>query len=219
MLRKRGPTCGWTAQSGFTVPDLDDATDIIFSGTSSVARSALSNADWFLRTFPSAERSWVLGGNMDVSDTALASNNVWSDTDGDDVGDTNDYSARILQDLDKWAFGGHYNKLNAFADETCRSSYGPQGRLDRCSLRSTVPRLNSGGAPLVETPTFVRMDIADNVISKRWTLHPNPLGFSLLVGGHNGTLTDTADFRRLMRETLVQLYDEQDTVSGVVGPW
>lgn len=218
MLRKKGAAAGWVAKGGDTLPDLDGATDIVFSGTSAGARGALNNADWFLTPFPSVEGSLVLDGNMDVSDTVLWNNNIWLDDDNDGVGDINYYSGRIGQELDQWAPGGYLNKIGAFADKSCRAVYAPLGRMDRCSIMSTVLRLNYGGVPLVETPTFVRVDLDDPVLSQGWSQHPNPLGFSLLAGGANGTPTTAASFRGLTRETLVELYDDQDTVTGVIGP-
>lgn len=218
MLRKRGAAAGWTAVGGDTLPDLDTATDIILSGTSAGARGALNNADWFFTPFPSVETSLVMDGNMDVSDQVLLSNNIWLDEDNDGVGDVNYYSGRIGQELDEWAPGGYLNKIGAFADQSCRSVYNPLGRMDRCSIMSTVLLLNNGGAPLIDTPTFVRVDLDDPVISQGWSQHPNPLGFSLLAGGANGTPTTAANYRALTRATLVQLFDDQGSVSGVVGP-
>ncbi len=218
MLRKQGAAAGWTAVGGNTLPDLDAATDIVLSGTSAGARGALNNADWFFTPFSSVETSLVMDGNMDVSDSVLVANDIWLDDDNDGVGDVNYYSGRIGQELDEWDSGGYLDKIGAFADQSCRSVYDPMGRMDRCSIMSTVLRLNYGGVPLIETPTFVRVDLNDPVISQGWSQHPNPLGFSLIAGGANGTPTTAATYRALTRETLVELFDDGDTVTGVIGP-
>lgn len=218
MLRKRGAAAGWTAVGGVTLPDLDNATDVVLSGTSAGARGALNSADWFFTPLPSVRGSLVLDGNMDVADSVLWNNSIWLDEDNDGIGEINYYSGRIGQELDAWAPGGYLNKIGAFADQSCRSIYNPMGRMDRCSIMSTVLILNAGGGPLIETPTFVRVDLDDPVLSQGWSQQPNPLGFSLLVGGPNGSPTTAADFRSLTRETLVRLYDDHDSVTGVIGP-
>lgn len=219
MLRKKNAAnTGWTAADGYSVPNLDDATDIIFSGTSAGAKGAIMNVDWFLAPFTKANRFFVLDANMDMSDTALTSNDVWIDTDLDGIGDNRYYSQRITDTVAMWAPGGYYSDINAFTDTTCRAFYEPISRMDRCSQFSTMLRLNIGGAPIIETETFARVDLSDTVLKRRYTDHPNPHGFSLLIGGQSGTQINTDDFVVLMRQTLKELYDDHDSVTGVIAP-
>ena len=64
MLRKNNAANpGWTAADGYSVPNLDNATDIIFSGTSAGAQGAITNVDWFLTPFTNANRFFVLDAN------------------------------------------------------------------------------------------------------------------------------------------------------------
>ncbi|WP_257463321.1 hypothetical protein [Archangium lipolyticum] len=186
-----------------------------------LATSAADAADitnWFLSKFPGADTSLVLDANYDVSDTVLTSNNVWIDDDNDGVGDDNYYSARIGLTNAEWAPGGYFEAIDAFTDTTCRDVYEPLDRMDRCSQFSTMLRFNIGGVPVIETPTFVRFDLSDPVVSDQYTAHPNTEGFSLLMGGQFGTPTTLADFRVLMRATLLESYVDHDSVSGVIAP-
>ena len=73
MLRKLNANPAWTAEGGFAVNDLDDATEIVFTGTSAGAKGAISNADWFLSVFPASDNSLVVDANFDVSDGVLLS--------------------------------------------------------------------------------------------------------------------------------------------------
>ncbi len=218
MLRKLNPDPAWTAADGYTVNDIDDATEIVFTGTSAGAKGAISNADWFLSVFPNADTSLVLDGNFDVSDTALVSEDVWVDYDLDGVGDENYYSARIGLTNAEWAAGGYLAEIDAFTDETCRDWYEPLGRMDRCSQFSTMLRFSIGGTPVIETPTFVRFDLADPVIDDQYVDHPNERGYSLIVGGQLGTPATPQDFRVLMRASLLESYIDHDSVSGVIAP-
>ena len=219
MLRKNNAANpGWTAAAGYTVPDLDDATDIIFSGTSAGAMGAIANVDWFLTPFTNANRFFVLDGNMDISDTALTSNDVWIDTDNDGVGENRYYSQRITETVALWAPGGYFSDIDAFTDATCRGTYEPMNRMDRCTQLSTMLRLNIGGVPIIETETFVRVDLYDEVLKKKYIEHPNGHGFSLLTGGQSGTPISLDNFAALMRQTLKELYDDHDSVTGVIGP-
>ena len=219
MLRKKNAANpAWTAADGYSVPNLDKATDIIFSGTSAGAKGAIMNVDWFLAPFTNANRYFVLDANMDMSDTALISNDVWIDTDNDGLGDNGYYSQRITDTVAEWAPGGYFNDINAFTDTTCRAFYEPINRMDRCSQFSTMLRLNIGGVPIIETETFARVDLSDTVLKKRYIEHPNPHGFSLLIGGQSGTQINTDDFVVLMRQTLKELYDDHDSVTGLIAP-
>lgn len=218
MLRKLNSNWGWTPAGGGAVNNLDDATEIVLTGTSSGAKGAISNADWFLSTFPNADTSLVLDANYDVSDTILVSNNVWVDYNNDGVGDDDYYSARIGRTNAEWAPGGYFEAINAFTDTTCRDWYEPLSRMDRCSQFSTMLRFSIGGVPVIETPTFVRFDLGDRVIGTEFTGHPNPEGLSLLMGGQFGTPTTLVDFGVLMRATLLESYVQHDSVSGVIAP-
>lgn len=94
MLRKNNANPLWTAVDGYTVPDLGDATEIIFSGTSAGAKGAIMNVDWFLQPL-NVKRTFILDANMDMGDTALSQHDIWIDTDNDGVGDDRYYSYRI----------------------------------------------------------------------------------------------------------------------------
>ena len=217
MLRKRNPNPGWTADGGYVVNDIDDATEIVFTGTSAGAKGAISNADWFLSVFPDSDNSLVIDANFDVSDSVLIDEDVWVDWDNDGVGDELWYSGRIDFYNDQWAPGGYLAQIDAFTDETCRNWYEPLGRMDRCSQFSTMLRLNIGD-PIIETPTFVRQDLEDSVISRQYVDHPNNKGFSLLIGGAAGTPITIADFTALMRASLYETYEDHDSMTGMFGP-
>jgi hypothetical protein len=89
--------------------------------------------------------------------------------------------------------------------------------MDRCSQISTMLILDIGD-PIIETPTFSRMDLADPLLSDAYTEHPNPAGFSLLVGGQNGTEATLEDFQRMTRASLFAAYEDHGSLSGVFGP-
>ncbi|MEZ4314793.1 MAG: pectin acetylesterase-family hydrolase, partial [Polyangiaceae bacterium] len=218
MLRKNNPNSTWQAEGGYSVADLDAATDIVFTGTSAGAKGAITNADWFLSVFPSADRSLVLDANYDVSDAVLWNNDVWIDEDNDGVGDAEYYAARIQILNDDWHPGGYSHAIDAFTDTTCRDWYEPLDAMDLCSQFSTLLEFSIGGAPVIETPTFVRFDLSDPVISDEFTDHPNKGGFGLLIGGPNGTPTTLQDFRVMMRASLLEAYIDHDAVSGVIAP-
>ena len=50
------------------VPDLDAATDVIFTGTSAGAKGAIQNADWFLGVLAAPTKRLVIDANMDMTD-------------------------------------------------------------------------------------------------------------------------------------------------------
>ncbi len=218
MLRKLNANPAWSAAGGFVTPDLDDASEILLTGTSAGAKGAISNADWFLSVFPNTDTSLVVDANLEVSDSVLVGNDIWVDLDNDNTGDNLYYSERIGIFKAEWAVGGHHRRIDAFTDETCRSYYEPINRMDRCSQISTMLRLNIGGSPIIETPTFVRFDLEDSVLRKRYTDHPNSEGYSLLIGGPSGTPTTRDDFAFLSRASLLEIYDDHDSVSGVIAP-
>jgi hypothetical protein len=212
MLRKNNADPAWTTDDGTVVPDLDDATDVVFTGTSAGAKGAIQNVDWFMTPLAAPNKYLVIDANLDMSDDVLLANDVWVDLDGDGIGDTRYYSHRITMSLDSWSTGWD-QAVDAFVDESCRSFYEPLGRLDRCSYFSTLLWLRLGGVPLIETETFVRVDLEDGVISKQWTgAWPN--GERLMMG-QLGRTTTRDDFTVMMRETLEQLYD--DPASPVTG--
>ena len=204
--------------AGHGLPDLDAATDIIFSGTSAGARGALQNADWFLAPLTGPKKALIIDANMDASDNVLLANDVWVDTDLDGVGDEIAYSHRIGFEGDMWQTGGYWDAVNGFADETCRGHYEALGRMDRCNQFSTLLLFNLGGVPMIETPTLLRMDLHDNTVRKYWTQHPNAGGFSMIVGGAHGHLATVDDFAVLMRETLTELYADRDSVTAAFAP-
>ena len=217
MLRKNNANPNWTAEGNFAAPDLDNATDIIFSGTSAGGIGAINNADWFLTPF-NVDKALVIDASMSVDDVALVSHDVWADVDNDGVGDVDYYSHRIDLFTDRWMPGGSLEKIDAFADESCRAVFEPIGRMDRCSQASSLLGGNDGVDPLIETETFVRVDLADSVIRRRFTQQPNMGGFSMIMGGPLGAAPTTDDFAMLMRRTLVELYVDADSVTGVFGP-
>jgi hypothetical protein len=215
MLRKNA-VAGWTTDDGYSVPNLDDATHVAFTGTSAGAKGALQNVDWFMTPLPAPHKYLVLDANMDVHDTVLIHRDIWLDVNGDGIGDQDYYSGRITMDLDEWSTG-FYASINAFVDESCRAVYEPMGRMDRCSHLSTLLWLNYGGVPLIETPTFVRLDLEDGVVSKQWTgVWPN--GVTRLLVGQFGRPTTRDDFTQAVRESLEELYTHGNSVTGVFGP-
>ena len=218
MLRKNNANRTWTAAGGYAVPDLDSATEIVFSGTSAGAKGAISNADWFLTPFSSSDNSLVLDGNFDMSDGALLDYDIWVDENLDGIGEVRYYSARIDHALGDWAAGGYLAEIDAFVDESCRAHYEPIGRMDRCNYFSTQLILSLGGTPIITTPTFARFDLQDNVVRKTFTQHPNDRGFSLLIGGPTGTPTTIDDFAKVVRASLVDAYHDHDSLTGVFAP-
>lgn len=214
MLRKLGGNPGWTAQGGYLMPDIDDASEILFTGTSAGGYGALQNADWFVAPF-AARSGLVVDAGIDIADHALIDNEVWADTaNGASI---NQYSHRIELELAKWATGGFYKRIDAFVDESCRAVYEPMGRLDRCSIPPALLILNAG-VPFVSTPTFLRLDLEDNTLSDYYTDPTNTDGDSLLIGGASGSPITIDDYAVLARATLVELYDDDDAVEAVYGP-
>jgi hypothetical protein len=215
MLRKNA-VAGWSTDDGYLVPDLDDATHVVFTGTSAGAKGALQNVDWFMTPLAAPHKYLVLDGNIDVADTVLLSRDIWVDDDGDGIGDDRYYSRRIQMGIDTWTTG-RMAAINAFADESCRAVYEPMNRMDRCNNFSSLLLLNYGGVPLIETPTFMRLDLMDSVIAKQWT-QVWPDGVTRLLAGQFGPPTDLRDHLQAARETLELLYADHDSVSGVFGP-
>lgn len=216
MLRKNNANPAWTTDDGTVVQDIDNATDVVFTGTSAGAKGAIQNVDWFMTPLSAPNKYLVVDANLDMSDDVLLANDIWVDVDGDGIGDSQYYSERITMSLDSWATGWN-QAIDAFVDESCRNFYEPLGRLDRCSYFSTLLWLRLGGVPLIETETFVRVDLEDGVISKKWK-GTWPTGERLMVGQF-GRYTTRDDFTVMMRETLEQLYnDPVSMVTGVFAP-
>ena len=216
MLRKTNPNPAWTTDCGTAVADLDTATDVMFTGTSAGAKGALQNVDWFMAPLPAPNKSLVLDANLDMTDLVLWNNDIWIDEDGDSIGDQLYYSKRITMSQDSWSTGWNFD-VDAFVDESCRAVYEPMGRLDRCSYFGPLLTLKYGGVPLLETETFIRLDLEDGVVDKKWD-GGWPTGEQLMVGQF-GRFTTEDDFTVLARESLEQLFtDPTNSVTGVFGP-
>lgn len=216
MLRKNGPNPGWLADDQVLVPDLDDATDVVFTGTSAGAKGAVQNVDWFMTPLAAQNKALIIDGNFDMTDDVLINDDIWVDEDGDGAGDNLLYSWRITNSLDSWASGWNA-AVDAFVDESCRAHYEPISRLDRCSYFGTLFHLKLGGVPLITTPTFVRLDLEDGVISKAWKA-AMPGGERLMVGQF-GRETTIDDFTTAMRDSLKQLFlDGTNMLDGVFAP-
>jgi hypothetical protein len=226
MLRKNSANPAWTSDNGtfndepvdpVTMPDLDDASDILFTGTSGGGNGAVHNVDWFMTPLSATTKRLVVDATMEISDSVSASHNVWMDLDLDGTGDLPHLSHRINEQLDSWS-SGWFNDINAFVDQSCRDYYQPLDRLDRCSLKIMALTLGLNADPLVETESFVRLDLEDGSVSKRWT-QEWPTGGRLLIGGSSGRETTRDDFTVTMRETLVDLYNGSNSnVTGIFAP-
>lgn len=217
-------------ESDLCMPDLDAAEEILFSGTSAGALGAIENADWFLSLFPNAKTGLVLDGNITIPDAILDAHQI-SATEYDNPG--NPGSATTNHGLhsgfretlfgDKWESGEYYDKTNAFVDETCADYQGDT--FDRWDLCTHIAPLLEGYAvgpvgfvPLIETDTFVRFDLEDEVVSRNFTNHPSLKTGISLFNGLEGRDTNLDDFVALTRETLIGFYDNADPVSGVFAP-
>ncbi len=215
MLREVNPT--WTTVGSYPVPNLDDATEIVFTGTSAGGLGAVQNADWFLSPF-TARVGLVVDGALTAGDVALHNHDVWIDTSGDGTGDERYLSYRMDLEDDRWLPGGYWNDIDAFVDETCRASYESSGHLNRCILTSTLLLFNSSGQPMVSTPTFARVDLEDPVLSASFTDDPNDPDDEFVLMGRWGSAATIDDYASIMRETLVELYADFDSVTGAYGP-
>lgn len=209
MLRQLGAP--WTSVHGYTMPVLDDAEEILFSGTSAGGYGALQNGDWFLDKFPDARVGLVIDGAMDIDPQTLGLFGVWEET-------TNwPYSSARLATWDAmWQPGGWWHEIDAFIDEDCRGQYEAGGSLEICTSSSWLLRLALGGVPIVQTPTFLRMDLEDPVLSQ-WITGPNPDGHDVRMG-NNGPVPTLQDYTEMMRETMVQLAADPQTDISVHAP-
>jgi Pectinacetylesterase len=220
MLRKLNADPAWTAAGGYSVGDLDDATEIVFTGTSAGGAGAVANADWFLSAFPNSDNSLVVDAAFDIDDWVTVMEDLRSDeVPLDGAGDGFWADTMINAILESWDTGGFQDLMDAFHDETCRGVYEPLGRMDRCDIAPVLFSLNTGGIPMIETPTFVRVDLEDNVLSDFYTQSPNDLDVSVLIGpGFGAPRTTIDDFARMMRASVLMAYDDHDSVTGVFAP-
>jgi hypothetical protein len=217
MLRKNNANPAWSADDRTTImPDLDSADVLLFTGTSAGALGAIQNADWFLAPLPAEDKRLVIDANIDMTDEVLANHDVWVDLDGDGNGDTTWDRYRVDMSLESWN-NGWDAAVNAFVDESCRLVNEPVGRLDRCSYKSVLLWLMDNGVPFIETPTFIRQDLEDEVIGKRWA-GAWPTGENLMLGQF-GRATTFDDFTTLARESLTQIFTGAGrSVSGIFSP-
>lgn len=202
--------------NGQKIPDIDTATHVIFSGTSAGAAGALYNADWFFSTLPQTQQHFlVLDGAMAPTTTqaSVFGNGypiwVWDTSVISPFAKRYNHYIRDLE-LDSWN-GGFYNKINAFVDESCEQTYGPIGELYKCSSPERVLTQNINE---IDTETFIRFDLEDNVLSRPWTTSSNPY-YTL---GFYGAQTSMATHIDIQRASLVQLFDEYNSVTGVYAP-
>jgi hypothetical protein len=209
MLRQLGPA--WTSVNGYTMPLLDDAEEILFTGTSAGGYGALQNGDWFVQKFPNARSGLVIDGAMDVDSWTLSDFDVWETTTGWPYS-----SARLQVFIDRWAPGGYWNEIDAFIDKSCRDEYTPIDRLDTCMSSSNLLRLANNLGPFIETPTFVRMDLEDNVLSQ-WFVGDNPDDHEPTMG-NGGSAPTLQDFTEMMRATVVDLHADAESDITVFAP-
>ena len=222
MLRN---PAGWRPDyypEGPRMQDLDAATDIIFAGTSAGAKGAIVNADFFLDPFRATARTYlVLDANMATAQVSSSSHDLWVDEDQDDVGDTAFWLKRLEIERDSWAAGGYYNSINGFADESCRSFYTtpPFDSLEFCAHFQPLLQLAPTGVPLIETDTFVRVDLQDPLLARRFS-DPWPEGGErMLVGKVGGRHATRDDFIDSMHDTMEFIHSwSSNNVSGVFGP-
>lgn len=204
---------GWTAADGYVVPDLDLADEVLFTGTSAGGLGALQNADWFLAPL-SARVGLVVDAAIDVAPAVLVDYDVWADNAGMTY-----YSRRFEEQAAMWAPGGYWDSIDAFVDESCRDIYedpsADNEAMNRCTSSSLLLQLAAGGVPFIETPTFLRLDLEDNVLQK-WILD-NPED-NVLTMGQGGPAPTLQDYTEMMRETMVLLFEDGQTDISVHAP-
>lgn len=207
MLRGKGPSGTSWHPPALVVPDLDDATEIILTGTSAGAVGAVQTADWFFELLPNARHGLVLDGYLTHTDAALNDLEVYVP---DGSGGHIRYSeARILEYSADWLPGGYLDKIDAFVDETCENSAAWMlGRPDLCTHMSALL-----SAAMISTPTFIRYDLLDNV-ALRFAEYQE---FSVHDGAGNYTPISDEQFSDLGRASILELYDNVAAVSGVHG--
>ena len=217
MLRKVNPHPAWVTDTERSVPDLDDATTVLFTGTSAGAKGAIQNADWFLAPLPAPDKRLVIDANLDVSDTVLTAHDIWVDASGV-AGGVDDTLVNYRAAQDQAAWSGWYTDIDAFVDQSCSATHLAAGTMDRCMSFSTLLTLtDAGGAPLIDTESYIRIDLEDPNNAQMWN-GAWPTGEQLTVTSA-GPATTAFDALVLTRETLLELYPHPDNnVSGVFGP-
>ncbi len=233
MLRRNGPTGTSWHPVGLTkstcdpvdrgisadqcVPDLDDATHILFSGTSAGALGAIQNADWFLSMFPNARTALALDAAITPTRDALSAHSVHI-ADPTNPG-TYALYADVRDDVFRasWQPGGYFDLVNAFVDETCALTQA-NTVIDISNLCSHISGLLHGedtsGAPFIETPTFLRLSLTDSVswnASRNILVTPDPSGVGFVP-------IDIDTFAHVMRDSLLDLYDNTTPVTGLFAP-
>ena len=217
MLRKNSLDPNWTSVDGELTPDLDDADEVLLTGTSSGGWGALHNADWFLGPL-GARTAVAIDGSLDVDPTVLDTEGIEVDTDGDGIGDVG-YALHLAQQYrDMWLPGGFLEEMNAFVDESCRFIEEPRGEMERCTLPSRLLMGYDGPSPYVQQPIFIRHDLEDAVLASWFIDEVNPDGDTVLFSGPMGLPVTLDDYARMMRQTLRRLHNNGDPVSGVFGP-
>jgi hypothetical protein len=219
MLRKNNSDINWTAEGNNPVPDLDHATEIVFTGTSAGGQGAMANADWFLAPFSGKDNSLVVDAQFEIDDWITVVEDIRVDTDLDGAGDDWWASVMIEMILDLWDVGGYYDLIDGVHDASCMDSYYEDGRMDRCDIAPLLFLLNNSDGPMIATPTFVRLDLEDEVLSRVYRTHPNDMGTSLHVGpGFGAPQTTMDDYARMARASLLMAYDDHDSVTGLFAP-
>jgi Pectinacetylesterase len=212
MLRKLGANPNWTAtDGGYTISDLDDAAEILFTGTSAGGYGALQNGDWFLDKFPAARTGLVVDAAIDLDPQVVSLYNLW------DSASAQPYASRRLELWgERWEPGGYWNAIDGFIDEDCRDVYESNDDLAVCMSSSWLLRLAYGSVPIITTPTFLRMDLEDPALSQ-WIIGPNPDGDEVTIG--NGGPTPTLQqYTEMIRETMVRLAADGETEISVHAP-
>ena len=209
MLRQLGPAWTPLGTEDYSMPVLENTaeTEILFTGTSAGGYGVLQNGDWFLDKFPNARTGLVIDGAMDVDPQTLGLFGVWEENNNWPYA-----SSRFALWQDMWDPGGWWYETDAFIDDTCATNYS----LELCMSSSWILRLSIGGVPLIGTPTFLRIDLEDNVL-KQWIVGPNPDDHVVTMG--NGGPTPTLqDYTEMMRETAVELDADPQTDVTVFAP-
>jgi hypothetical protein len=199
-----------------TRADIDDATELVFGGGSAGAKGALANADWFLSDFPDSDNSLVIDGMFDATGQALDESDVWVDWDEDGTGDEPWSTGRADYFQSKWEHG-YYLAIDAFTDESCRDFYEPLALMNNCTSTSTMLRMNLATGPVIETPTFVRLDLIDPALFKFYAGEAEG-DFQLLIGGANGDIPEIEDFAVIMRASLFDVYEDNAALTGMFAP-
>ena len=130
----------------YTLPNLANATDILFTGTSAGSYGVVHNIDWFTSQFNPAQTT--IHAVMDAS----------YPPDGADYSDADARSKYEQYNNYYWsyAFRGLYN---GFVDQSCLSSLGNTADAAKCTQPNYLMRNQ------ITTPFFARQDLQDPVIS------------------------------------------------------